>query len=163
MPGDDLYFGFSVLLEPGFPVAAGWQSIFRLNQNFGGSPAVALNVVDGKFRIQGGYDHPGGDQLFDLPLRPAATGVWVDMVVHVVFSTDPAVGSIDAWVDGQQIVNRYMPRAGTMYHNPTKPDASGVRSGYYRNPTITIPGTVVFDDLRIGTTFGAVRYIDPAG
>ena len=162
VPGDSLYFGFSVLLEPGFPVAARWQSIFQLKQNFDGSPAVGLFIEDGKFRLQGGYDHPGGSQLFDLPLQPAVTGQWVDLVVHVVFSPDPAVGYLDAWAGGQQVVDHYMPKTGTMYHNPTKPDASGVKFGYYRNPTIPTPGTIVFDDMRIGTTFGSVRHLDTA-
>ena len=160
VPGDDLYLGFSVYLEPGFPVDTHWQTICQFKQNFDGSPPLGLYVEDGYFRLEGGFGHPGGAEPFTVPLRPAVTGRWVDWVVHVVFSADPTVAYADVWADETQVLSHFAPPSGTMYHSPSGTDGSYLKIGYYRNPNIAVPGVVVFDDLRIGTTYGSVRHLE---
>lgn len=155
-PGDDLYFAFSTFLEPGFPVDAEWQLITQFKQNFDGSPPLGIYVENGSYRIEGGYGHPEGPRPFEIPVGAAGTGVWVDWVLHVVFSPDPSVGSVEVWKDGQLVLPSYAPPGGTLYPGPGGVDSSYVKTGYYRNPTIDRPGTVVFDDWRIGTGLAVV-------
>ncbi|MFC4949918.1 polysaccharide lyase [Pseudonocardia sp. GCM10023141] len=155
--GDDLYFRFSTYLEPGFPVEAEWQSITQFKQNFDGSPPLALYVEQGQYRLEGGYGYPTGPRPFNLQLAAATTGRWVDWVLHVKFSSDPSVGYVEIWQDGKLILPHYAPATGTMYPGPNGVDGSYLKIGYYRDSAIATPGTVVYDDWRIGTTLAAVE------
>ena len=161
--GDDLFFGFSTYLEPGFPTDTHWQSLVQFTQNIDGAPPLGLYVEDGSYRIEGGYGSPGGAQPFNKPIHSVATGRWVDWVVHVVFSPDPKVGYVEVWADGAPVLERYAPPGSTLYPSSSAPISGYVTFGYARLPTIPTPGTVVFDDLRIGTTAGAVRHIAQTG
>lgn len=156
VPGDDLWFGFSSYLAPGFPTDAYWQVITQFKQNFDGSPPLELNVEEGQYKLEGGQGHPDGSKVFIEPLAEATTGVWVDWVLHVKFSADPAVGFVEVWKDGQQVLGRYSPKGGTLYPNPDGDDASYVKTGYYRDAEIDRPGTIYFDSWRIGTSRFAV-------
>jgi hypothetical protein len=156
VPGDDLWFGFSSYLAPGFPTDAYWQVITQFKQNFDGSPPLELNVEQGQYKLEGGQGHPGGSKEFSKDLAPAATGRWVDWVLHVRFSADPDEGYVEVWKDGQQVLDRFSPEGGTLYPGPDGNDASYVKTGYYRDPEIDRPGTVYFDNWRIGTSRAAV-------
>jgi polysaccharide lyase-like protein len=156
VPGDDLWFGFSSYLAPGFPTDAYWQVITQFKQNFDGSPPLELNVEEGQYKLEGGQGHPDGNKVFVQPLAEATTGVWVDWVLHVKFSADPAVGFVEVWKDGRQVLDRYSPQGGTLYPGPDGNDASYVKTGYYRDAEIDRPGSIYFDDWRIGTSRFAV-------
>jgi hypothetical protein len=156
-PGDDLYFGFSTYLKPGFPVDAYWQSITQFKQNFDGSPPVELDVGSGSYELVGGDGHPDNPKQFIKPLAPAVTGRWVDWVIHMKFSPDPAVGFVEVWKDGALVLPRFAPATGTMYPGPDGVDASYLKMGYYRDPTINRPGTIYFDRWRIGTSLSVVQ------
>jgi hypothetical protein len=154
--GDDLWFGFSSYLAPGFPTDAYWQVITQFKQNFDGSPPLELNVERGQYKLEGGQGHPDGPKEFIKDLAPATTGRWVDWVLHVKFSADPDEGYVEVWKDGQQVLDRFSPEGGTLYPAPDGNDASYVKTGYYRDPEIDRPGTVYFDNWRIGTSRDAV-------
>lgn len=156
VPGDDLYFGFSTYLAPGFPVDAYWQVITQFKQNFDGSPPVELDVGAGEYMLSGGDGHPTRPVRFRESLAPAVPGVWVDWVLHVRFSPDPAGGFVEVWKDGQLVLPRLAPVTGTMYPSPSGLDRSYIKLGYYRDRTIDQPGTIYFDDWRIATTYEAV-------
>lgn len=149
--GDDLYFRFSTFLAPGFPVDADWQVITQFKQNFDGSPPLTLNVEQGQYRVEGGYGHPDGSRQFIVNIGPAGTGSWVDWVMHVKFSADPAVGYVEVWKDGAIVLPRYFPPGGTMYPGPDGVDSSYVKTGLYRDPSIAVPGTLYLDNWVIGT------------
>jgi hypothetical protein len=157
VPGDDLYFGFSTYLAPGFPVDTYWQVITQFKQNFDGSPPLQLTVETGSYKFAGGVGHPDFPQHFMKTLAPAVTGEWVDWVLHVKFSPDPDVGFVEVWKDSELVLPHFAPRTGTMYPAPFGPDASYVKIGYYRDPTIERPGTIYFDAWRIGTSFDSVQ------
>lgn len=156
--GDDLWFGFSTLLAPGFPVDEEWQVITQWKARQDGSPPVSLNVERGKFRLAGGAGHPDDEQPFAMDLAPAETGKWSDWVVHIVFSEDPRNGYVEVWQNGTQVLQRYSPPGGTMY----PPEKSGeepesyLKTGYYRNGDISEPGVLYFDAWRVGRTRDAV-------
>jgi hypothetical protein len=147
--GDDLYFRFSTMLAPGFPTDAVWQVITQFKQNFDGSPPLSLNVEQGQYRVEGGYGYPGGSRQFIANLGEASTGVWVSWVMHVKFSTDPRVGFVELWKDGAVALSRYFPPGGTLYPGPNGVDASYVKTGLYRDPTIDQRGTIYFADWSI--------------
>ena len=154
--GDDLFFGFSTQLAPGFPTDLGWQVITQFKQNFDGSPPLSLNVEDRQYEIEGGYGHPDGPNEFNQPIGPAVTGVWVDWVLHVRFSADPGIGYVEVWQNGELVLPRFAPGSGTLYPGSGDRAGSYVKTGPYRDPTIPVPATMYLDDWRIGTSYAAV-------
>jgi hypothetical protein len=158
VPGEDLWFAFSTYLGPDFPTYySDFQTIVQFKQNFDGSPPLEMDVKEGEFRIEGGYGHPGGPQLFSRSVGPAETGRWIDWIMHVEFSPDPAVGYVEVWRDGQLVLPKFAPPGGTMYVNPADGSASStVKTGYYRYRSIDSVGRIYFDDWRIGTSKAVV-------
>ena len=154
--GDDLWFGFSTYLAPGFPENPEWQLITQFKQNFDGSPPLGLYVEQGQYKVEGGYGHPAGPMPFTIAIGPATTGQWVDWVWHVKFSADPAVGFVEVWRDGAPVLPHYAPISGTLYPGTGSRAGSYVKTGPYRDPSVTAPATMYLDDWRIGTSRAAV-------
>ncbi|MHA6795989.1 polysaccharide lyase [Pseudonocardia bannensis] len=163
--GDEYYFGFSTLLAEGFPVQDEWQVITQWKNEGEGSPPVELSVQEGRFDLSGGSGHPEEAEPFRLTLGPAVTGTWIDWVFRIRFSPDPAQGEVEVWQNGQLVLPTFRPASGTMYPpgNDGSRDvpSSYLKTGYYRAAEISAPGTVYFDDWRVGTTADAVTR--PAG
>ena len=145
--GDDLYFGFSVTLAPGFPAGTDdWQVITQWKNEGTGSPPLSVKVGKGQFLLDGGFDRGAP---FQVPMGAAVPGRAQKVVVHVVFADGG--GSVDTWVDGRQTLTGFAPPAGTLYPGLT----SYLKTGIYRNTAIGTPGTLYFDDWRIASTYEA--------
>jgi hypothetical protein len=160
--GDELWFGFSTRLGEDFPVDEGWQIVTQWKNAGEGSPPVELGIEDGSWHVSGGAGHPDDADPFSETLAPAERGVWSDWVFRIKFSTDPAVGEIEVWRNGELVLPTYRPESGTMYppgEGEDVPDepSSYVKTGYYRAADIAAPGTIYFDDWRIGTSAAAVE------
>ncbi|MGQ0573027.1 MAG: polysaccharide lyase [Pseudonocardia sp.] len=151
--GDDLWFGFSTLLAADFPADAEWQVITQWKQRADGSPAVSLNVEDGKYLLRGGAGHPDEIDPFNQELAAAIPGEWSDWVVHIRFSPDANDGFVEVWRNGAQVLDRFSPQSGTMYPGEDGDDAeSYLKIGYYRNGEISRPGVLYFDGFRVGAS-----------
>ena len=155
-PGDDLYFGFSALLAKGFPTQAGWQVITQWKNDFDGSPPLELSLERGQYFLSGGYGHPDGPHHFSKPLGPAETGHRVDWVFHIKFSPDPEVGFVEVWRSGELVLPRFHPEGGTLYPG----SSSYLKTGYYRHKDISAPGTIYFDNWKVGTSREVVSHVE---
>jgi hypothetical protein len=123
--GSEYYFGDSITLPPSFPTAeTSWQVITQWKNNGDGSPPVELKVGSGNIVIDGGYGYPTGPRLWSRNVGPAATGRQIQLVVHIKFSSNPAVGSLDVWMDGRKVISGYKPPAGTLYPKYKKQKAA---------------------------------------
>lgn len=147
--GDDLYFGWSLMLAPDFPTQASWQVITQWHAGVDGTPPITLGAEEGEFQLEGGGSN--GTQGYSISLGPAVTGEWVDWVFHIKFAHGSA-GSIEVWRNGEHVLPPYTPSFGTMYSDgETYP-----KFGYYRSFAIQEPGTIYFDSWRVGTSRGSV-------
>lgn len=156
--GDDLWFGFSSMPAADFPIDADWQVITQWKQRADGSPPVSFKVKDGQYLLSGGAGHPDEPEPYDKVLAPVAPGQWSDWVVHIKFSPEPKDGFVEVWQNGRQVLERFSPESGTMYP-PKKGDKeaeSYLKTGYYRNGSISRPGVLYFDAWRVGTSREAV-------
>jgi hypothetical protein len=79
-------------------------------------------------------------------------GRWVDFVVHVAFSSDPARGWYEVFIDGQRGLAQYHPRGGTLY-----PGLSSYhKHGLYCDPAISGSRVVWHDAWRMGRSYDSV-------
>ena len=91
-----------------------------------------------------------------LDLAPLLRGHWHDFVMHAKWSPDPAVGFLEMWIDGVNVLP--MHRAPNMY--------PGVRNyitvGLYRNGHIGDPSLLWPDNTHVYGTDGTpgVAYVD---
>jgi hypothetical protein len=76
-------------------------------------------------------------------------GRWHDIVVHVLWSRDPAKGFVEVWFDGEQVVKR----AATATLRDENP--AFLQVGFMR-ATSDVPETILIDHVVEGTTLAAV-------
>lgn len=160
--GADRWFGFSFVLPAGFPVdVTSWQLLTQWKNDGEGSPPLQLTVGQGRLWLSGGYGHPAGPRTFSLPVSAATTGTRIDLTLHVVFSRDPARGSVDVWRDGVPAVVGYHPPGGTLYPTtaaaaPTASLLSYWKMGLYRDSAIVVPARYTIESAAVGTSAAAV-------
>lgn len=68
-------------------------------------------------------------------------GVWHQIGIHVLWSTDPAKGSVDVWFDGVQVVTGYKTR--------TKADGNTLfyQTGLHRREVAQVTDVIYFDEF----------------
>jgi hypothetical protein len=159
--GDDLWFSHWVYTE-NVENTSNWQVLgCQWKNHTYGSPPLALGVSNGVWQLTGGGGYPGSqtsepgyDSNYEtrIDLDSHSNGVWFHFVSHIVFSTTPAVSTVNMWLNGTQVLTDLHPVAGTMY--PT--GDSYMKYGYYRSTSIPTAGYVYMDDMKIGTTAASV-------
>jgi hypothetical protein len=147
-PGRDLWYGFSVLVPPRFPVidtrlvVAQWKQ-----EGLKGGPLVAQRYRSGKHHLTvRDWATPEGDRKH-FPLPPIVPGRWVDMVYHLRLSA--ADGLVEVWADGVRVVS---------HEGPTAPEGGSHvynKIGLYRD-RMREPMTIYFDNYTVGDGFAAV-------
>jgi hypothetical protein len=130
--GADYYFGDSFTLPANFPVnETSWQVFAQWKNADTGSPPVELKIGHGNVILDGGYGYPtgpAGSKYWTQTLSPAATARQMTVVLHIHFSSNPSLGSIDAWVDGTRVLAGYHPISGTLYPSSKKTKATAAQA-----------------------------------
>jgi hypothetical protein len=75
---------------------------------------------------------------------------WIDFTFNVMWSPNPAIGFVQVFMDGQQVVP--ITHLATMYPN----DGVFVKQGIYRAPSDRV-STLYEDAIRRGATKAAVQ------
>jgi hypothetical protein len=152
LAGRDVWYGFSFLLPPGFPVVDNRLVIGSNKQSdVEGSPLTGQRFRGGRhtFSIRP-PGASGSGKSYDLP--PLKLGQWVDMVYHLRYLPGED-GGIEVWMDGKREVN---------YRGPVASAAGANRFyhkvGLYRDRWKE-PMTMYLDNYTVGDSFEAV---DPA-
>ncbi|MFF2549764.1 polysaccharide lyase [Nocardia sp. NPDC058058] len=154
--GDDRWYQWSTRFEHGFPADKGWTVLSQWHADEDGPPPLAVasgptNVGVNRWGVViSTYDAPGHPGATYTPWStPLVTDTWLDIKLHVRWSTRDDVGFIELWIGGVRqvfdaepcagqtrcMVRTLMPRGGGTYF----------KQGYYRDPTISGPGVVYHD------------------
>jgi hypothetical protein len=151
--GQTRFFRLTYVLPASFPSnPRGFQLATQWKNDGEGSPPLELRIEKGHFVLGGGYGRPGGSRLFSTDVAPVITGRPVDLVVGIRFSSDPAKGSVDVWVDGQQKVAGLRPPGGTLY-----PGLSSYwKIGLYRDTSNAGTATADLTSATMGTSYDAL-------
>jgi len=159
--GDHKLTFFSQRYPTSFPTdATGWQTVMQMKQtqpydyNGGGGPVLELQLWQGRLYLQNSWS-------VKWSTTAPAKSVWIRYALDVVYSTDPAVGSVTVYVDlngdgdaldaGEQspqihtqtVVSETADPAGqssdTDGITPGQPIPDHLRIGIYHNPSISCP------------------------
>lgn len=138
---------FSERYPAGFPsTTPDWQTIMQMKQtepyaDTDVGVALSLQLFGGRLRL---YDFD--TRVWSIPAP--RHGIWIRYALDVVYSTDPAIGSIKVYVDsngdgdaldkGEQSPRMHM---ATLASDPTTggPLPDHLRIGIYHNPAISCP------------------------
>lgn len=161
--GDERWFRFATLLGAGFPNGhKRWQVLAQWTTSGKHSP-LEFSIERRRFRLSGGYGHPDLVGTFAVSLGSAETEVWSDWVARISFFPDPEVGEVEVWRDGVLVLPTFRPWSGTMYppvegESASSGPTSSLKIGYYRHRDIDVPGTVYFDDWKVGASASDVGF-----
>ena len=150
--GRDVWYGFSFLIPPGFPVVDDRLVLSSCKQKDVGKPLVAQRYRKGRHELTVWEPGPDGGSNRHYPLPPLRPGRWNDLILHVRYSAGDD-GLVEAWVGGVRAVTHAGPTArgdaeDRFYH----------KIGLYRDRWKD-PMTAHFDNYTMGDSYGAV---DPA-
>jgi hypothetical protein len=180
--GDSFFYSFAFQLpadwvqdKPGFRIPLQWHGV---NDDLGGRstyPPVALNFVppDGRPNGRGAgglwLETHGGDLLknafkagaaAEVLRSPVVTGVWHDLILHVVWHRSN--GSVTVWhkLAGDQswtVVADIRSIATVQWiSSPLSVSKVFMRQGLYRSANISGVDVIFLDATRRGATFGDV-------
>lgn len=133
------------------PTTSDWQVAGCQWKNDGaGSPPLAMSINRGAWEIGGGWGWPGTDtpttpKMQTRPLGPVRLDSWDEWRVRVLFHDDPAVGAVDVWRNGTQMVTGWKPVGGTLYPGLS----SYLKVGYYRSTSIRSSAIVYIDRIEV--------------
>jgi hypothetical protein len=162
--GMDRWFGWSYMIDPITDFRGGsWgnQVIVQWKADGTGGPPIGMALTPEKRIIvnAAGHSWKQGPCANGTPCNagPATTGVWIDFVVHVKFTTNRAASLVELWRDGVKMFSQGNWQGPGYSGSTLKSGAqSYLKHGIYRDPAA--PGTVRLwsDDWRIGTSYADV-------
>lgn len=148
--GREVWYGFSILLPPEFPVVDNRLVIASCKQSdVEGSPLIGQRFRNGKHTFSIRPPGAGGSgKSYSLP--DLKLGTWADTVYRVRY-TPGDDGCIEVWMDGKKVVTYVGPTASKdgadrFYH----------KVGLYRDRWKE-PMTMYLDNYTLGDSFDAVN------
>ncbi len=149
--GAEFWYGFAHELPADFPVnTQDWQVVAQWKNAGEGSPPIEVKIGRGQFTLDGGAGNDPSD-YFSMPIGSARPGQTNHLVVHIVFSSDPAKAVVDVWQNGQQRIAGFHPPGGTRYPS----DDSYLKTGIYRDTDINQDATLFLLDARIASSYAS--------
>jgi Polysaccharide lyase len=145
--GRDVWYGFSFLVPPGFPVVDDRLVISSCKQRNVGTALIAHRYVNGRHSLTVWDPRVRRNRHYDLPDIPP--GVWNDMTFHVRFSAGDD-GMVQAWAAGKLAANYTGPTA-----DPKGENLFYNKIGLYRD-RLAQPMTIYFDNYTLGESREAV-------
>ncbi len=142
--GAELYYGYSFYLPEA--LTGDTHQIFYWETYNSYLPVMQLSAEGQKLRFV--------TRKPDLKVHWEADGMatpgkWHRVAIHIKWSSDPVVGAVDLWFDGQQVVTGG--KAQTFLGDP-----AFVQHGLLRDPIDKVE-TLYMDDARLGTTLADVQ------
>ncbi|HLT30352.1 MAG TPA: heparin lyase I family protein [Myxococcaceae bacterium] len=144
--GTEVFYRWSTFFPSSYPSTGGWQ-IFSQFHHTGccGSPPVEFYIRDEVIHLRvGGSD---GRVIWKTPLERV---VWKDFILQIRWSSDPRVGRVALWYQGEQVV------APTQIATRYPGDGSYFKLGLYRDASIQPTAVIFHDDVMVATELADV-------
>ncbi|HEX5748436.1 MAG TPA: heparin lyase I family protein [Archangium sp.] len=131
--GDEYFYRWSTMFASDYPSANTWQLFTQWHHSGNnGSPPVEFYVNGETISLRVN----GSTVVWSTPL---VRGQWQDFIFHVKWSSNPSVGFVELYRNGQLVLPKRS--AATLYSGQT----NYLKVGLYRNSTI-VPVGVVYHD-----------------
>jgi hypothetical protein len=175
--GDDRWISLQYYLPASWPADDTWQTIMQIKpiSGGGGGPSIGLDAGNSGLKFYGNTNAWGSTagSIFDgagtLPGKayPLVRARWIRLTLHVVFSANPAVGSLEVFGDlgdgkGMRTLVPRRARATMKYLNGSM-DPAHLRVGIYRDPAITSTASLYVDGITVAATRAAAEARSYAG
>jgi hypothetical protein len=169
--GEERWIAMQYFFPTTWPTQNTWQSVLQIKPVTGGGGGPTVGLDAGRDRLMfGGNTNVWGSaagNIFDgagqLPGNsyPLTRGRWIKLTWHVVFSADPAVGSLEVFgdlADGKRM-RTLVPRRtrATMKYLGRAVDPVHLRVGIYRDPAIRTTQSLYVDGITVATTRAAAE------
>jgi hypothetical protein len=169
--GDERWIALQYYLPADWPADDTWQTVMQIKpvSTGGGGPSIGLDAGHDALKFYGNSSAWGSTAgtVFDgagaLPGRayPLTRGRWIRLTFHVVFSADPAVGSLEVFgdlADGSGMRTLVPQRArATMKYLDGAMDPMHLRVGIYRDPAMTATASLYVDGVTVAATRAAAE------
>jgi hypothetical protein len=141
--GSEYYYRWSTMFAPDFPAPATWQLFTQWHHDGNsGSPPVEFAVNNGRMIL-----YCSGAAVWSAPL---VRGAWQDFIFHARWSSNPSVGFVELYHNGQLV----LPRRYCATQFPGM--LNYLKTGLYRNSTIAPTGVLYHDGWVMGRTLADV-------
>jgi hypothetical protein len=141
--GSEYFYRWSTMFAPDFPSPATWQLFTQWHHDgSSGSPPVEFAVNNGRMIL-----YCSGTQVWSAPL---VRGAWQDFIFHARWSSNPSVGFVELYLNGQLV----LPRRYCATQFPGM--LNYLKTGLYRNSTIAPTGVLYHDGWIMGHTLADV-------
>lgn len=150
-PGDDKYYGMSVMLPSGFPDYSAWSQVMQFKANDTGSPPVQITYTGGQWQLTHRPNVSSGNIV--KWRTPARKGVWESFIFHIKWSSNPQTGLIELWYNGNRVASFNTSTIHVM-NGVTYPNFVAI--GHYRDASISDNVILYHDGFVSGSTFASV-------
>ena len=169
--GQERWIAMQYYLPASWPTDNTWQTVFQIKpvSPGGGGPNIGLDAGRNRLMFYGNSNAfgstAGNDFLGNGPLPGRGyrlrRGRWIKLTWHIVFSADPAAGSIEVFGNladgkGMRTLVRQRKRATMKYLNGAM-DPVHLRVGIYRDPAITATARLYVDGITVAKTRAAAE------
>lgn len=169
--GEERWISMQYYLPADWPADDTWQNVFQIKpiSGGGGGPSIGFDAGHNALKFYGNSNTWGSTagNIFDgdgpLPGRayPLTRAHWIKLTWHVVFSADPAVGSLEVFGDlgdgsGMRTLVTRRSRA-TMKYLDGVMDPMHLRVGIYRDPAVAATASLYVDGITVATTRAAAE------
>jgi len=154
--GQERWISFQVYLPDDYPIDARSWNVFLQQKQLGGmgTPVVSMEVQRGRFILMNSDNNGNSGDTVEKWSGPATRNRWVQFTLHMKFSPNPDVGSVELFgdLDGQGM-KLLMPELHTWTMKQDNGQAVPVQSriGLYRDPSIDGTSHILFDGFTIAT------------
>ena len=147
--GMDRYYAWSTMFDASYPSENKWQ-VFTQWHHSGccGSPPLEFDVQGETISLD--RNPPNNSGTVAIWSAPLVRGVWHDFAMHVIWSSNPDLGFIELWYDGQKVID------GKAVQTLFPGMVNYLKQGLYRDSTISAVGIVYHDGMTMGTTLADV-------
>jgi len=169
--GQERWIAMQYYLPATWPTDDTWQTVFQIKpvSPGGGGPNIGLDAGRNRLMFYGNSNAWGstaGKVFFGAGPLPGRgyqlkRGRWIKLTWHIVFSADPAAGSVEVFgnLANRNRMRRLMPRRrlATMKYLDGAMDPVHLRVGIYRDPAIQKTARLHVDGITVARTRAAAE------
>lgn len=151
--GDDAYYGLSVYLpSQTFVTLDKWRLILQFKAPDTGSPPISLNIRGNNWLLN--YRPTATSSVLHKAKFPLTKDRWEKFMMHIKWSKDPKIGSIEMYCNGNLIVPTF--NTSTIHVLSGKVYENFVALGLYRDSSIKVIDVIYHDGFVVGKSYDEV-------